>query len=141
MKLTVDPEAEPLRVGSVRISHFQLISKASTSRSKNKSLLCDADVLRLGKEPQRFFAAFAADAALFHAAERDAQVAHEPAIHPYRAGVNLFSDAMGAAQVLCPDAGGQAVIAIVRIGDHFVFVVEWRDRDNRAENFFAVCAT
>src|SRR2546421_11766541 len=68
------------------------------------ALLRDADVLRLGEEAQGFFAAFAADATLFHPAKGNAQVAHQPAIHPYRAGIDLFSDAMGATEVLCPDA-------------------------------------
>lgn len=66
-------------------------------------LFCDTDVLRLGEEAEGFFAAFAADAALFHAAEGDAQVAHEPAIYPDGAGVDLFGDAMGAAEILRPD--------------------------------------
>ena len=67
-------------------------------------LLCDADVFWLREESECFFTAFAADAAGFHAAEGDAQVAHEPAIHPHCAGVDLFGDAMGATEVLCPDA-------------------------------------
>src|SRR5438552_11000540 len=66
-------------------------------------LLSDADVFRLGEKPKRFFAAFAADAALFHAAERDAQVAHEPAIYPNRARIDSLGDAMGATEVLRPD--------------------------------------
>jgi len=52
---------------------------------------------------QCFNAAFATDATLFHTAERDAEVAHEPAVHPHSAGVNLFGDAMGAIEVLRPD--------------------------------------
>ena|SRR2546430_1769105 len=104
------------------------------------TLFCDADVFWLSEKAERFFAAFAADTALFHAAKRHPQVAQQPAVHPHRAGVNPFCDAMGASQVLCPDAGAKAVVAVVRIGDHFFFVVEWRDGNNRAENFFAVCA-
>ena len=69
-------------------------------------LLSDADVFRLGEKAQGFVAAFAADAALFHAAEGDAQVAHQPTVHPDGAGVDLFRDAMGAIQVLRPDARG-----------------------------------
>ena len=101
-------------------------------------LFGDADVLRLGEETQRFFAAFAADAALLHAAKRDAQVAHEPAVYPDGAGVNFFGDAMGAAQILRPDARGKAVVDVVGVADHFFFAVERRDRDDRAENFFAI---
>jgi hypothetical protein len=40
-------------------------------------LLRDADVFWFGEEPQSFFAAFAADAALFHPAERDTHVSHD----------------------------------------------------------------
>src|SRR3954467_7868458 len=45
-------------------------------------LLCDADVLGLGEEAKGLVAAFAADPALFHAAEGHAQVADEPAVYP-----------------------------------------------------------
>ena len=61
------------------------------------NLFRDADVFGLREEPQSFFAPFAADAALFHSAKGDTQVAHEPAIHPDRASVNLFGDAMSTA--------------------------------------------
>src|SRR5438552_7014944 len=47
---------------------------------------------------------------------------------------------MRAVQVLGPDARGQAVISVVRITDHFFFVVEWCDGDDRSENFFPVSA-
>jgi len=66
-------------------------------------LLRDTDVFWLGEKAQSFFAAFAADAAGFHAAERDAEVADEPAVYPNCSGVNLFGDAMSAVQVLGPD--------------------------------------
>jgi hypothetical protein len=39
-------------------------------------LFRDADVLCLSEEAQRFFAALATDATLFHSAEGDTQVAH-----------------------------------------------------------------
>ena len=73
-------------------------------RTTQIELFRDADVFRLGEEAQRFFAAFAANTALFHAAKRDAEIAHEPAIHPDSAGINSFGHAMGAAEVLRPDA-------------------------------------
>src|SRR5207253_76486 len=103
-------------------------------------LLCDADILRFGEESQRLFAAFAADAALFHAAEGDAQVAHQPAVYPDCAGMNFLRDAMGPTQVLCPDTRSQAVLRVVSVPDHFFFVVERRYGDNRAEDFFTVRA-
>ena len=99
-----------------------------------------ANVFRLCKEAQRFLAAFATDAALFHAAERDAEIADEPAIHPNCAGVDSLGDAMGAAQVLRPDARREAVFDVIGVIDHFFFAVEGRDCYNGAENFFAICA-
>ena len=72
--------------------------------SARAGLLCNADILGLGEESQCFFAAFAADAALLHAAEGNSQVAHQPAVYPDGASVDLFCDAMGAIQVLRPDA-------------------------------------
>ena len=67
-------------------------------------LLRDADVFWFGEEPERFFAAFSPDAALFHAAKGNAQIAKQPAVYPHSSGVNLFCDAVGATQVLRPDA-------------------------------------
>ena len=77
-------------------------AQPSTPRS-NRGLFRDADVLWFGEKVQRFFAAFAADAALFHSAKGNAQIAHKPAIHPNRAGVDLLCDTMGASQILCPN--------------------------------------
>jgi hypothetical protein len=54
------------------------------------------------KKRSASIAAFATDTALFHAAKGDAQIAHEPAVHPDRSGVNLLGDAMRATQVLRP---------------------------------------
>jgi hypothetical protein len=57
---------------------FSLVPSATQILTKieKQNLLGDADVFRLGEETQGFFAAFAANAALFHSAERDAQIAH-----------------------------------------------------------------
>src|SRR5260370_10801065 len=91
-----------------------------TSQPSTAAGLCrDADVFWLGEEAERFFTALAAEAACFHAAERDAQDAYEPAIHPDRAGVNLFRNAMRAIQVLRPNARGQAVLRVIGVADHF----------------------
>src|SRR3954447_17109604 len=53
-------------------------------------LLRDTNVLRFGKEPKRFLAAFAADPARFHSAKGHPQIPNKPAIYPDGAGVNLF---------------------------------------------------
>jgi len=47
---------------------------------------------------------------------------------------------MGAAQVLRPDARRESIFDLVGVIDHFFFAVEGRDRYDRAENFFAICA-
>ena len=107
---------------------------------RRSGLFSDTDVLRLGEETERFFAAFAADAALLHSAEGDPQIAHEPAIYPDGAGVNFFRDAMSAAEVLRPNTRGKAVVDVVGVTDHFIFAVERRDRDDRAKDFFAIGA-
>ena len=107
---------------------------------EKQSLLGDANVLLLGEETQRFFAAFTANTALFHSAERNAEIANEPAIHPDRAGVDSLGDAMGAAQVLRPDARREAVFHVIGVIDHFFFAVERRDCYDGAEDFFAICA-
>src|SRR3954464_12250372 len=122
-------------------SSATLIKQPSTlNLSRFKRLLRDANVLWFGEETQRFFATFAADAALFHAAERDAQIAHEPAVYPHRACVNSLGYAMGATHVLRPDARGEAIFDVIGVIDHFFFAVEGRDCYDRAENFFAICA-
>jgi hypothetical protein len=77
---------------------------------------------------------------LFHAAERNAQIADEPAIYPDRTRIDSLGDAMGAAQVLRPDARREAVFDVIGVIDHFFFAIEGRDRYDRAENFFAICA-
>lgn len=101
----------------------------------------DANVLWLGEEAKCFFTAFAADTAGFHTAEGNTQIAHQPAIYPDCTGVDFFRDAMRAVQILRPQARGQAVVGIIGVTDHFLFIVEWRDRDDRAEDFFAISAT
>jgi hypothetical protein len=66
-------------------------------RTTHVELFRDANVLWFSEKAKRFFAAFAADAALFHAAERDTEIADQPAIYPDRAGADSLGDAMGTA--------------------------------------------
>src|SRR5205823_6688003 len=54
--------------------------------------------------------------------------------------MNFLRDAMSSSQVLGPDARGQSVLSVVSVTDHFFFVIERRDRDDRAEDFFAIGA-
>src|SRR4029077_20431559 len=108
--------------------------KRSTTRHGS---FCDADIFWFSEKTECFLPAFTADAALFHAAEGHTEVAHQPAVHPHRARVNLFRDAMGAAQVLRPDARGEAVFGVVCIADHFLFFVKRCDRNHGSEDFLA----
>src|SRR6516165_9247860 len=103
------------------------VSTITSHPSVNWNLFGNTNVFRFGKETQRFFTAFAADAALFHAAEWNAQVAHEPAIYPDGAGVDSFGHPMGAAQVLRPNARREAVFNVVGVIDHVFFTVKGRD--------------
>src|SRR5260370_36685290 len=80
------------------------LSTINSQPSTASGLFRDADVFWLGEETGRFFTVFAADAACFHAAERDAQGAYAPAIHPDRAGVELFRNAIPAIHAFRPTA-------------------------------------
>src|SRR5258706_15318126 len=62
----------------------------------------DADILRLCEEVQRLESPFAADAALFHPAERHAEIAQEPAVDPDRPGIEGRRHAMGAFEMARP---------------------------------------
>jgi hypothetical protein len=53
------------------VSATQILTKI-----ERQNLLGDANVLLLGEETKRFFAAFTANTALFHSAERNAEIAH-----------------------------------------------------------------
>ena len=66
-------------IGFILSTNFLLAGVSATqilTKIEKQNLLGDANVLLLGEETQRFFAAFTANTALFHAAERDAQIAH-----------------------------------------------------------------
>src|SRR3954447_25727185 len=95
-----------------------------------------AHILRFRKEIERFEAAFSSDAALFHAAEGDAEVAEEPAVDPDGAGVEVRGDAVGAGEIARPHCRGEAVAGGVGEGDRVRFGVERRDRDDGAEDLF-----
>ena len=59
-------------------TNFLLAGASATqilTKIEKQNLLGDANVLWLGEETQGFFATFAADAALFHAAKWNAQIA------------------------------------------------------------------
>src|SRR5690554_7209416 len=98
------------------------------------SLELDADVLHFGVELQRVHTALTADTGLLAATKRRAQIPQEPAVHPDDAGFNLTRYTMGAAHVLGPDGGGQAVRQAVGQLDRFFFSIERADMTARAED-------
>src|SRR4051794_29140836 len=100
-----------------------------------------AYVLRLGEEVERLEAAFAADAALLHPAERDAEVAEEPAVDPDGAAVDGCGDAVCAGEVAGPDARREAVARRVRERDRLGLISERRDRHDGAEDLLLQDAT
>src|SRR5690349_2357964 len=56
----------------------------------------DADVARLGEEAHRLAPSLAAEAGLAHAAERRAQVAHQPGVDPDDAGAQVRAESVRA---------------------------------------------
>src|SRR3546814_2923272 len=68
----------------------------------------DAHVAGLGEESHRLQATLASQPGLAHAAERRAQVAHQPAVDPDDAGVDGRSEAGGEVEGAGPDRRGEA---------------------------------
>ncbi len=65
--------------GFILSTNFLFAGASATqilTKIEKENLLGDANVLLLGEETQRFFAAFTANTALFHSAKRNAQIAH-----------------------------------------------------------------
>src|SRR5690606_23664348 len=84
----------------------------------------DADVARFGEEAHGFVAALATQSGLAAAAERGAQVAHQPGVDPDHAYLQLRAEAVGAVEVAGPDRGRQSVVAGVGQCQRLRIVVE-----------------
>src|SRR6478736_5795030 len=95
------------------------------------------DVLRLQKLHQPFVRAFAADARLFHAAERRGRVGDESAVEPDHAELELLGDAHAAAHVLGIEVGNETVLGVIGALDHLALGFEGLDRGDGAEDFFS----
>ena len=95
-----------------------------------------ADVFGFHIEVEAVVAAVAADAAGFDTAEGGGQVAHVVGVDPDHAGFDVVGHAQGAAYVLCPDVGGEAVFDVVGDGQGFVFALEGDGGEEGAEDFF-----
>src|SRR5258708_23333679 len=125
-----------VKVNAKRLAngHGGTADAASDGASTTRLTELDADILRLCKELQRFEAPLPPDSALFHAADRHAQVAQQPAVDPPRAGVDRGRHAMGAGEVGRPDGRRQAVARGVGEGDRLLLGVERRDGDDWAKD-------
>src|SRR5438270_2501523 len=99
-KMQVKVNAKRLMKG-----HGCAADASSTGATTTGSGELDADILRLCEEVQRLESPFASDAALFHPAERNAEVAQKPAVDPDRAGVESRCHAMSAFEFARPDGG------------------------------------
>src|SRR5476651_31201 len=71
------------------------------------------NVLRLEELHQPFVRAFAADAALLHAAEGRRRIGHEPAVEPDHAEVELFRNAQTAADVFRIKVRHETVFSVI----------------------------
>ena len=90
-----------------------------------------------GVIPQGVFAEFAADAGHLESAKGGGGVEDVVAVDPHRSGPQLGGEAVGFADISCPNRGGQAVHALVAAVNHIVDVLERNDAHHGAEDFFA----
>ena len=100
-----------------------------------------ADVLGFGEEAHGLDAAFAAQAGLLHAAERRAQVAHQPGVDPDDAGVDALRrcGARGAGRWSRRWRRGRSCVALARASASS-FVVEGLQGHHRPEDFLGIGA-
>src|SRR5258708_7113904 len=101
------------------------------------SLQFQVTVLDLRVKLKRILANFAAEARLLVTAERRDRIDHPVAVDPYRAGLELASDLVRAADVAGPDCGRQPVVGVVTLKNRVVFIFERNGRGNRAKDFLA----
>ncbi|MNO55579.1 hypothetical protein D3C76_460720 [compost metagenome] len=96
----------------------------------------NAHVLDLGEHFEAVLPAFATGAGAFHTTERLAQVTYVLAVDEHHAGFDAARQAVGLADVLGPDVGGQAVLGVVGQLQRLGLVLERDQAHHRAEDFF-----
>src|ERR1043166_1641810 len=81
----------------------------------------------------------AAEATLFHPAPGRLSncVSVEDFIDCYRAGLNLSRELLAPRYVVCPDAGRQAEVAVIRQTNRLVICLEGHDWQHRPKGLFA----
>src|SRR6185437_14517024 len=130
----------PASAGSCRPAGGSTCSCAAALRmSCRSSALLDghAHRLELGVHLDAGAALLAAEAGLLVAAEGHAGIDHGMAIHPHRAGLDLRYQPLYRAQVVRPDAGGQAVGGVVGPGGDLIEVIEALGDDHGTEDLLA----
>src|SRR5690606_26655161 len=98
----------------------------------------DAHVAGLGEEAHGLQAALAAQARRAHAAERRAQVAHQPGVDPHHAHAQRGGEAVRPHGVGGPHRRREAVVYGVGEREGVAVVVERLQRGHRAEDLLAV---
>ena len=92
-------------------------------------------VLDLGKHFEAVLAAFTAGARAFDPPERLAQIPHVLAVDKYHARFDTARQAVGLADVLGPDVGGQPVFGVVGQLQGLGFILERDQAHHRPEDF------
>src|SRR3989344_9036589 len=101
-------------------------------------LVCSANNLRFGEKLHAPAAAFPADAALLHAAERRPQVvAEKMSVNPHHADPERRRNTLAARAVFRPDTPRKPVVGIIPEGDRFFLVFKRQYRENGAEYLIA----
>src|SRR5690606_24786170 len=97
----------------------------------------DVDRLRLLVQAHAADPLLSAEPAVLEAAERRRDRQLLVGVDPDRAGGQSARDPPGTSEIPGPDAGGQAIDAVVGLGDQVGFIVEGQRAQHRAEDFLA----
>src|SRR4051794_31817202 len=130
LSVSISNRLSPGLTGSpTDLNHVEILPSATVSPSCGISTSIRAspiqrDVLRLEELHEPLVRAFAADAALLHAAERRRRIRHEAAVQSDHAEVELFRHPHAAAEILGVEIGDEAVLGVVGARDHLVVGLE-----------------
>src|SRR6266852_4000616 len=106
------------------------------SGAKDDDSQLHTNILGFGKKSKGLPPSLPPEAAVAHSAERDAQIAQQPAVPPHGARIGRGGHAVGTLQVARPQGCRQTVLRRVRERDRFLFIVVWCARDHRSEALF-----
>src|SRR5690349_21720880 len=129
-KLPIEPMA--LQAASSGMSR-----RPDTLMAGARSDAADADVLELGELEDAVLRAFAARAALLHAAEGRDLGGDQPGVQADDAVFQRLGDSPGTRQVTRVDVGRQPELGVVGEADGLRIVFDLEQRRHRAEGFFA----